>query len=81
MEGEAEFSDLPPAVQAQLAIFGPLLFGMIAGFLLSQSEVGYWIVTALFCGAGPAWARPLAAASAAGARPSQVSGPVLPISM
>jgi hypothetical protein len=41
------FSDLPRPVQVQLAGLGPLLFGAVVGFMLGESEVGYWILTAL----------------------------------
>jgi hypothetical protein len=41
------FSDLPRAVQVQLAGIGPLLFGAVVGFMLSESDAGYWILTAL----------------------------------
>jgi hypothetical protein len=44
--------DLPPNIQFQLAGFGPLLFGLVGGFLLGTSEVGYWIVQALGVGLG-----------------------------
>ena len=47
MEERGEFAALPRPVQVQLAIFGPLLFGMIAGFLLGETDTGYWIITAL----------------------------------
>ena len=47
------FSALPRVVQVQLAVVGPLLFGMVCGFLLGETEAGYWIaqvfgVTAAF---------------------------------
>ena len=41
------FSDLPRAVQVQLAGIGPLLFGAVVGFMLGESEVGYWVLTGL----------------------------------
>jgi hypothetical protein len=47
------FAALPRVVQVQLAFLGPLLFGMVCGFLLGESETGYWLaqvfgVTAAF---------------------------------
>ena len=47
MEGRYSFSDLPLAVQVQLAGLGPLLFGAVVGFMLGESEAGYWILTGL----------------------------------
>jgi hypothetical protein len=49
------FSALPRAVQVQLAALGPLLFGMVCGFLLGYSATGYWIsqvlgITGAFAG-------------------------------
>lgn len=46
------FEDLPLAVQVQLACIGPLLFGLVAGFLLRVSVVGYWSATALSIAGG-----------------------------
>jgi hypothetical protein len=43
----ASFSDLPRAVQVQLAGIGPLLLGAVVGFMLGVSEAGFWILTAL----------------------------------
>jgi hypothetical protein len=37
------FSALPRAVQVQLAVLGPLLFGMVCGFLLGYTATGFWI--------------------------------------
>jgi hypothetical protein len=37
------FTALPRIVQVQLAVLGPLLFGMVCGFLLGESELGYWL--------------------------------------
>jgi hypothetical protein len=37
------FVALPRVVQVQLAVGGPLLFGMVCGFLLGETEAGYWL--------------------------------------
>src|SRR5919201_1997295 len=47
MSRRYSFSDLPRAVQVQLAGIGPLLFGAVEGFMLGESEVGYWVLTGL----------------------------------
>jgi hypothetical protein len=47
VNGRSSFSDLPPAVQVQLAVVGPLLFGAVVGFMLGESEAGYWVLTGL----------------------------------
>jgi hypothetical protein len=47
MSRRYSFSDLPRAVQVQLAGLGPLLFGAVVGFMLGESEAGYWILTGL----------------------------------
>lgn len=39
------FSTLPRPAQVQLAVLGPLLFGMVCGFLLEATANGYWIVS------------------------------------
>lgn len=44
MEPPPLLKDLPPNIQFQLAGFGPVLFGLVGGFLLGTSELGYWIV-------------------------------------
>ena len=44
---EVAFVDLPAPVQIQLGIFGPLLFGMIAGFMLGESSTGWWVMNGL----------------------------------
>lgn len=44
MEPPPLLRDLPPNVQFTMAVFGPLLFGLVGGFLLGESEAGYWIV-------------------------------------
>lgn len=31
----------------QLALGGPLLLGLVAGFLLGETAAGYWVVTAI----------------------------------
>jgi hypothetical protein len=41
------FSTLPRPAQLQLAVLGPLLFGMVCGFLLEATAGGYWVVSAL----------------------------------
>ena len=41
------FSDLPRPVQAQIAAFGPLLFGAVCGFVLSESATGWWVLQAV----------------------------------
>jgi hypothetical protein len=38
------FEDLPRAVQIQLIVGGPLLFGAVCGFILSESKGGWAIV-------------------------------------
>lgn len=44
MEGtQHHFSDLPVAVQVQLLVGGPLLFGVICGFLLGETATGWWV--------------------------------------
>jgi hypothetical protein len=45
--GHVTFSELPPAVQFQLAVLGPILLGAVCGFLLGESEAGWWISQAL----------------------------------
>jgi hypothetical protein len=47
VEEHSSFSDLPRAIQVQLAGIGPLLFGAVVGFMLGESEAGYWVLTAL----------------------------------
>ena len=47
MEKHERFADLPPAVQAQLAIFTPLMFGIIAGLVVVHSSTVYWIIQAI----------------------------------
>ena len=49
------FSALPRAVQVQIALLGPLLFGMVCGFLLGYTATGFWIsqvlgITGAFAG-------------------------------
>jgi hypothetical protein len=39
------FSTLPRPAQVQLAGLGPLLFGMVCGFLLEATVGGYWVVS------------------------------------
>lgn len=66
-------TELPPNVQFQLAVFGPFLFGMVGGFLLGQSEAGYWIVQAIGAALGLAGGYEHVGA-AAGARRGLVAG-------
>ena len=48
MEGtQHHFSDLPAAVQVQLVVGGPLLFGAICGFLLGETSTGWWVSQAI----------------------------------
>lgn len=47
VSGHVNFSELPAAVQFQLAVLGPFLVGAICGFLLGESEAGWWIGQAL----------------------------------
>jgi len=39
------FSSLPRTAQVQLAGLGPVLFGMVCGFLLEASAAGYWVLS------------------------------------
>jgi hypothetical protein len=41
-ESPSSFSDLPRPVQVQIAGLGPLLFGAVCGFVLSESATGWW---------------------------------------
>jgi uncharacterized membrane protein (UPF0136 family) len=41
------FSTLPRPVQVQVAGLGPLLVGAVCGFLLGESESGYWALSFL----------------------------------
>lgn len=45
MQPPAHFSTLPRPVQAQVAVVGPLLFGMVCGFLLHTTAAGYWVLS------------------------------------
>ena len=47
MDPPAQFSALPRPVQVQLAGLGPLLLGAVCGFLLGESEPGYWALSLL----------------------------------
>ena len=40
-------SSLPGPTQASLVLIVPLLFGAVCGFLLSESEAGWWIGNAI----------------------------------
>jgi hypothetical protein len=46
-ESPNSFSDLPRPVQVQIAGLGPLLFGAVCGFVLSESATGWWVLQAL----------------------------------
>ena len=39
------FSSLPRAAQIQLAVLGPLLYGMVCGFVLEANAAGYWALS------------------------------------
>ena len=39
------FATLPRTAQVQLAGLGPVLFGMVCGFLLEASAAGYWVLS------------------------------------
>jgi hypothetical protein len=41
------FSELPRPIQVQLAAVGPLLFGLVCGFLLEINGAAYWAASAL----------------------------------
>src|SRR5437588_10514839 len=41
------FAQLPRPIQVQLAAIGPLLFGLVCGFLLEINAAGYWVASAL----------------------------------
>jgi len=41
------FAQLPRAIQVQLAAIGPLLFGLVCGFVLELDQAAYWGVSAL----------------------------------
>ena len=41
------FAQLPRPIQVQLAAIGPLLFGLVCGFLLEINAAGYWAAPAL----------------------------------
>ena len=43
----SRFSDLPRPVQVQIAGLGPLLFGAVCGFVLSESATAWWALQAL----------------------------------
>jgi hypothetical protein len=38
-------SSLPRPAQVQLAVLGPLLFGLVCGFLLEATAAGYWVIS------------------------------------
>ena len=62
------FGDLPRSVQVQLAALGPLLFGLVTGFLLEASEAGYWAAVGLSVVGGLAGGTEHRVASAAALR-------------
>ena len=41
------FGQLPRPIQVQLAAVGPLLFGLVCGFLLEINVAAYWAASAL----------------------------------
>lgn len=41
------FAELPRAIQFQLAVIGPMLFGLVCGFVLELNAVAYWAASAL----------------------------------
>jgi hypothetical protein len=47
MKSPPLFSTLPRPTQVQLAGLGPLLFGMVCGFLLEATASGYWAVSTM----------------------------------
>ncbi len=47
LERTLTFGDLPRPVQVQLAVIGPLLFGLVCGFVLELSAAAYWVTSAL----------------------------------
>lgn len=51
------FAQLPLPIQVQLAAIGPLLFGLVVGFLLEINGAAYWAVTALSVAGGLAGGR------------------------
>lgn len=68
MDERYSFSDLPRAIQIQLAGVGPLLFGAVVGFMLGESEAGYWALTGLSVVGGIAGGLDHASLRAAAAR-------------
>jgi hypothetical protein len=46
------FADLPRAIQIQLAAIGPLLFGLVCGFVLELNAAAYWAASALSAAGG-----------------------------
>src|SRR3954451_1196515 len=65
MNEPAAFTQLPRAVQFQLAVLGPLLLGLVCGFFLGINAVAYWVISIAgivgglaggvdYSGAGPA---------------------------
>jgi hypothetical protein len=41
------FNELPRAIQVQLAAVGPLLFGLVCGFVLELNAAAYWTASVL----------------------------------
>jgi hypothetical protein len=67
------FSTLPRTAQVQLAGLGPVLFGMVSGFLLEASASGYWVLSAVgLLGAVSGWMEHSGAG--AGARRGLIAG-------
>jgi hypothetical protein len=46
------FAELPRAIQIQLAAIGPLLFGLVCGFVLELNAAAYWAASALSAAGG-----------------------------
>ena len=46
------FAQLPRPIQIQLAAIGPLLFGLVCGFLLEINAAAYWVASALSVAGG-----------------------------
>jgi hypothetical protein len=46
------FGQLPRAIQVQLAAIGPLLFGLVCGFLLEINAAAYWAASGLSVAGG-----------------------------
>lgn len=42
-----DFTELPRRIQVQLVALGPLLFGLVCGFVLELNAAAYWVISAL----------------------------------